>query len=212
MYKLKGKYHKIKSLFTIVENLYDEIVINKNKLKMDKIKCNIKKLETENFIYKVLEILRKHKVIKNFYSITLKKNIPLGSGLGGGSSNAISVAKAFTNNKKILKKIAKKIGMDCYFFIKEFNTAYVKGYGNRVYKRRTRVIIKKENLIFTNIEVDTKLVYSQFDKIESWKNRKEQNMLTIPALSLYPELVKFANLGFMSGSGSTFIKNNKNKP
>ncbi|AUM63051.1 hypothetical protein [Spiroplasma monobiae] len=207
--KVKRKYnefHKIHSLFTIVEDFYDEIEIEESTEYKDTLFCNVKELEKENFIFKVLKILREENIINSFYKIRVQKNIPIGSGLGGGSSNAIAVAKHFTNNKKILKKIAEKIGMDCYFFIKGYKTAIVKGYGEKVKKTKKEVKIKFKDLIITGVNCNTKEVYEKFDEIEAWKNKYESNMLEIPALKLYPELIEYREMGQMSGSGSTFIK------
>ncbi|WP_339034117.1 hypothetical protein [Spiroplasma endosymbiont of Cantharis rufa] len=204
--KSKKKLHKINSIFTKVNDLYDEIEINKSNQKKDLITCNFKELEKENFVYKVLSFLRDKKIINSYYHINIFKNIPIGSGLGGGSSNAITVAKYFTKNIGILKKISKIIGSDCYFFIWDFNTAIVKGYGNNVKKILDVTHIKKQDLIFTKIKCNTKEVYNKFDEIKAWKNVLEKNMLEIPVLQLYPNLKKYRKIGQMSGSGSTFIK------
>ncbi|WP_339020880.1 hypothetical protein [Spiroplasma endosymbiont of Atherix ibis] len=205
--KKKRKHlHKICSLFTIVEDFYDEIKIEKSDNNKNILICNIKKLETDNYILKVLEILKKEKVIDCFYKISIQKNIPIGSGLGGGSSNAIAVAKYFTKDEKILKKIAKEVGSDCYFFIKEYKTAIVKGYGNKIKKYKKEIIIKFKDLILTGVNCNTKEVYKKFDEIKGWENKYEKNMLEIPALKIYSELIEYREFGQMSGSGSTFIK------
>ncbi|ALD66910.1 GHMP family kinase ATP-binding protein [Spiroplasma cantharicola] len=204
--KKKKNLHKINSIFTIVPDLYDEIEIVESNETQDLITCNFKELEKKNFIYTVLNYLRDKKIITSYYNIKIFKNIPIGSGLGGGSSNAIAVAKYFTNNIKILKKISKTIGTDCYFFIWNFSTARVKSYGNKVKKIPDKIQIKFEDLIFTKVKCDTKKVYEKFDEIKGWKNKCEKNMLEIPALELYPTLIKYKELGQLSGSGSTFIK------
>ncbi|QHX37077.1 hypothetical protein [Spiroplasma sp. BIUS-1] len=198
--------HKINSTFTIVKDFFDEIEISESNESKDTLFCNLKELEKENFIFKVLKILREEKVIDKFYKIRIQKNIPIGSGLGGGSSNAICVAKYFTEDKKILNKIAKAVGTDCYFFIKGYETAVVKGFGNKVKKSKKNYCIELKDLILTGVNCNTKDVYEKFDEIEGWKNKYEKNMLEIPALKLYPELIEYRELGTMSGSGSTFIK------
>jgi len=52
-------------------------------------------------VLKTIKFLRVKKIIdkKEFYEITIKKNIPVFSGLGGGTSNAFHVAKYFLQNK-----------------------------------------------------------------------------------------------------------------
>ena len=65
----------------------------------------------------------------------LHKNIPIGSGLGGGSSNAAFTIKAINNLFKLglnineLESISAKIGSDCPFFISN-KTKYVTGTGD----------------------------------------------------------------------------------
>ena len=59
-----------------------------------------------------LKILRKYKLIKNFYKISIKKNIPIFAGLGGGTSNSASIVRYFlksnTNNNVLLSELEKK--------------------------------------------------------------------------------------------------------
>ncbi|WP_338985060.1 hypothetical protein [Spiroplasma endosymbiont of Diplazon laetatorius] len=204
--KKTKNYHKINSIFTTVDDFYDEIEIEESDQQKDTLFCNVKELEKENFIFKVLKILREEEVIDKFYKIRVQKNIPVGSGLGGGSSNAIAVAKHFTQDKKILNKIAKKVGTDCYFFISGYKTAQVKGYGQKVKELTRDYSIKLKDLILTGINCNTKEVYDKFDQIRGWKNKYEKNMFEVPALKLYPELIEYRETGQMSGSGSTFIK------
>ncbi|AGR42545.1 4-diphosphocytidyl-2C-methyl-D-erythritol kinase [Spiroplasma diminutum] len=204
--KKKGILHKINSVFTIVEDLYDEITIVESNKSFDTITCNIKELEKNNFIFQVLNILREEHVITKYYKIDIKKNIPLGSGMGGGSSNAVTVIKYFSNSKRILKRVAKEIGSDCYYFISGYHTAKVKGYGDKIKEISSNKKIYKSDLIFTNINCNTSEVYKKFDDIKAWKNKYENNMLEIPAIKLYPNLADYREYGQMTGSGSTFIK------
>ena len=98
--KLKNGMHNIETNSTLVD-LSDEIDIKKDK--KDKIfftgkfkdQINLKK----NTVKDTLRLLKKNKVIKGFYKITVKKNIPVYAGLGGGTSNSYSVAKYFLNNR-----------------------------------------------------------------------------------------------------------------
>ncbi len=77
---------------------------------------------TDNLVYRALTALRQYKKIPPL-KIHLHKTIPLGAGLGGGSSDAsnmlLALNKEFdlglTNNE--LQNIASDIGSDCPFFI-----------------------------------------------------------------------------------------------
>ena len=87
----------------------------------DGVKCKGVSLDT---ITQVLYYLRKNKLLKNkYFKINVTKNIPLGSGLGGGSSNAGSMLKTLNelfdlnlNNHQLLN-YCKKLGSDCVFFL-----------------------------------------------------------------------------------------------
>ena len=58
-----------------------------------------------NTVIKVLNLFRKKKLIKNqAFKINIKKNIPHGSGLGGGSSNAAYLINYLKNIKNHLLK------------------------------------------------------------------------------------------------------------
>ncbi|QBQ08210.1 4-diphosphocytidyl-2-C-methyl-D-erythritol kinase [Spiroplasma gladiatoris] len=199
-------YHKIESLITYVKNLYDEILILSDKETKDIIVCNKKTLEKNNFLFIVLKILREREIINKFYKIKLKKRIPLGAGLGGGTSDAFFLAKYFTQDKKILKEIAKQVGYDSFFYISSFHSAIVSSYGEAVKKFENEILIKKKDLILTKVFCDTKKVYENFDYVPVTVNSKYNN-LTDSACKLYPELKKYISRGVMSGSGSTFIKN-----
>jgi len=120
--KLKNGYHNIESLITFC-NLYDVISITNIKDTKDKIifsgrfKKGINK--KRNTIVQVLNLLRKKKLLNNQnFKINIRKNIPHGSGLGGGSSNAASLLNYFNLkmrlklNKNKINNIAKKIGFD----------------------------------------------------------------------------------------------------
>ena len=98
--KLKNGMHNIETYSTLV-NIFDEINIKKN-IK-DKIiftgKFRSKINEKKNTIKDTLKILRKNKAINSFYRVSIKKNIPVFAGLGGGTSNAVSIAKYLLKNK-----------------------------------------------------------------------------------------------------------------
>ena len=109
-------------------NLHDQIVIKKINGQKDKIKFTGKfkkniKLEN-NSVLKSIYFLRKKNIIKNRskYEIKIKKNIPVFSGLGGGSSNAATIIKYFYKKRKIIDKdinyFARYLGSDFKIFFK----------------------------------------------------------------------------------------------
>ena len=114
--KLSNGYHNIVSLITFC-GLYDVISIANIKDSKDKISFSgkFKNGINNNFntVTKVLTLLRKNNLLKNqSFKINIKKNIPHGSGLGGGSSNAANLLNYFNKKMKsrTVKKLARKLG------------------------------------------------------------------------------------------------------
>ena len=108
-------YHNIQSIFQLID-LHDEISIKKRKDGLIKIKCNVKEIENNNLINKSVNLFLNYTQLPNIgLDIILKKNIPIGGGLGGGSSNAATCLIALNEiyETKLsaiqLKRIAKQI-------------------------------------------------------------------------------------------------------
>jgi len=121
--KLKKKnLHEIQSYYCLID-LCDKIKISKIKKKNDKIiflgpfAKHIKK--SNNSVTNLFAVLRKLKFISNYYSVKIYKNIPVFSGLGGGTSNAAFILKLLLKSKaiKIINKVEKLIGSDLGFFL-----------------------------------------------------------------------------------------------
>ncbi len=128
--KLKSKLHRIESLVTFV-NLFDEIQIKEtqNKHKIIFFGKFSKNISTKNTINKLLNILDENKYLKDKkFLIKVKKNIPMKSGLGGGSMNAASILSYFLKKKflflkkKEINKISNLVGSDVVLGLKKKNT------------------------------------------------------------------------------------------
>jgi len=120
--KNKAGLYKIKFI-NCQAKLSDEIILKKQREKI-KIICSNKNVpkNKQNFCWQAADLLRKKVNKKNLgIKIIIKKNIPVKSGLGGGSSNAAVTLKGLNKlwdlnlNKKQLLSIAKKIGMDVQY-------------------------------------------------------------------------------------------------
>merc|ERR1712167_239805 len=94
--------HEIQSYFCLI-NLVDKIKLKKIIGKKDIIffKGPFSKLvnKKNNSIINLLKFLRELKLISNYYSITINKNIPVFGGLGGGTGNAASILKVLLKGK-----------------------------------------------------------------------------------------------------------------
>lgn len=140
--KRKDGYHNLVSLFQMV-SLYDELLIET--IKSDEIRilgefdCSLE----NNLIYKAAASLKEKCDIKSGFSITCKKHIPSGAGLGGGSSDAAATLIGIRSLLKLditndeLKIRALKLGSDVPFFLGDA-TAVAGGRGEDLVSLRTR--------------------------------------------------------------------------
>ncbi|MFA3781935.1 4-(cytidine 5'-diphospho)-2-C-methyl-D-erythritol kinase [Melioribacteraceae bacterium 4301-Me] len=121
--KRKDGFHNIYTLFYPINDLYDELSFTKSEMFI--FSSNAKDLteDDSNLIIKAKSIIEKYVKQKINVAINLKKRIPIGGGLGGGSSDAaatlISLNKLYKLNltKEVLLSMALKLGSDVPFFL-----------------------------------------------------------------------------------------------
>jgi 4-diphosphocytidyl-2-C-methyl-D-erythritol kinase len=120
--KREDGFHNLETIFYPLR-LYDEISIKKsNKFLFNSNNKELNKVKS-NLIIKAKEELEKYFKIELPVEIYLDKTIPIGSGLGGGSSNAASTIKALIKlfNLEILPStlldITLRIGSDVPYFL-----------------------------------------------------------------------------------------------
>ena len=156
-------YHDIQSIFQLI-SLKDELVFKTRDDGFINLKCNVKSLEKDNLIARAIHAYKKISGIKDIgLDIFLKKNIPIGSGLGGGSSNAATTLLALNEiyDYKVklpsLYKIALSLGSDVPFFLNAKN-AWVEGKGDVI----TKIFLKPTwfIIIFGKHNVSTSDIYS----------------------------------------------------
>lgn len=137
-------YHDLRTLMQEI-NLSDELIFKKAVGEIIKISCSDRNLPVNqgNLVYRAAEILKKEAWGKGLKTsglqIHIRKNIPVGAGLGGGSSDAAATLKAlnvlwelrFTAKK--LAEIGSRIGSDVPFFIYG-GTALASGRGEKLNK------------------------------------------------------------------------------
>ena len=156
-------YHEIETVMQeidLVDNLQFEEIQEGVKLK-----CNDKNIPSDenNLVCKAANLILNECGIKKGVLISLEKNIPVGAGLGGGSSDAAATLKALNLLWKIglndaeLMEFAAKLGSDIPFFIKG-KTALCSGRGEKI----TPIEVKSEMnylVIFPHINISTATIY-----------------------------------------------------
>ncbi len=169
--KLKHGMHNIESHACLID-LHDQIEIKKNKkdsvIFIGKFKKEVNQLN--NSILDTLEILRTNNIIKFFYKIIVRKNIPVFSGLGGGTANSVSLTRHFIkNNPKefLVRKLEKKIGSDFRLFLNSFsfqkNLTKIQG--------RKKFFTLHFLVVFPMINCRTKHIYSLVKKLSFSKKK-----------------------------------------
>ncbi|SFV71418.1 4-diphosphocytidyl-2-C-methyl-D-erythritol kinase [hydrothermal vent metagenome] len=185
-----------------------------------------------NTIYKSFLAMNIDTYFFKHHKVVVEKNIPTGAGLGGGSSDAGAFMRLFNEvcNLQIdtptLAKMGSTVGADIPFFVYNYDSANVSGFGEVVEPFDDEAF--EIELFMPNIHCDTPLVYKTFkrelfDEIEptafqGWKKLTTKevldkadaimaNDLYRASLIAYPELKEVAKEGwYFSGSGSTFFR------
>ena len=193
----KNRLHEIQSYFCLV-NLYDEIKIKKIKDKKDVVRFEgkfskyIKK--NSNSIIDVLNILRERNLISCYYSVLINKKIPVYGGMGGGSSNAICLAKHFTRNrinKNLLSILIKKLGSDLRLFL--YDQGFLKNLDTiHNFQRKHNLYFL---LIYPNLKCSTRSIYS---KVRKFTSKSDFDFKKIKSKNKFIELLRFKNNSLQS--------------
>jgi 4-diphosphocytidyl-2-C-methyl-D-erythritol kinase len=162
-------FHNLESLFSLID-LYDEIEVSKSsKLTLEFSGEFANLIDVNNNLFlTIINYFQQKFSISNNLSIKIKKNIPIGAGLGGGSSNACQFMKILNEiyqlnlNKEQLKEISLNFGSDIAFFFEE-KSQIVLGRGELNFE-----FANIENLpiivIYPNFNLSTKLVFNHYKK------------------------------------------------
>ncbi|MFA6350355.1 MAG: 4-(cytidine 5'-diphospho)-2-C-methyl-D-erythritol kinase [Candidatus Omnitrophota bacterium] len=169
--KRPDKYHELVTVFERI-SLKDVIILRLRKDNRIVISSRGEQIpdDNTNLAFKAARLLRETYKIDKGVDIRIIKNIPVGSGLGGGSSNAAAVLSGLNKlwklnlSKPALIRLAAKIGSDCAFFIADRPFALGKGRGDRI----TGLKVKPRKqfwhvLCVLPINVSTALIYNKFD-------------------------------------------------
>ncbi|MEI7752019.1 MAG: 4-(cytidine 5'-diphospho)-2-C-methyl-D-erythritol kinase, partial [Candidatus Omnitrophota bacterium] len=197
--KRSNGYHELLTLFHRI-SLADTIVIRKNP-KGFKLTTNIPSLETGdgNLITKAYRALQQKFPKLEGVSVRLTKRIPLGAGLGGGSSNAafflLGMKKLFRLkiSAQELGALGERLGADVPFFLSDARQAMAWGIGDKLQKvpcgSRLGFL-----LLVTDQGLNTKKVYQKL----AWRGRplsltKERRIARILHSSLERKRIREAS-------------------
>ena len=127
-------YHDLETIFLPVDSLHDELEISEGPLSMEQEGIVLDNAPDENLCMRAWRLLHEEFGIGDV-RIRLKKGIPFGAGLGGGSSDAAFTLKMLNEmfalglGDEDLERRAAQLGADCAFFVRN-RAAYATGIGD----------------------------------------------------------------------------------
>jgi len=230
-------YHTLLSRFMRVDDLYDTITLVPGSFDNFTLEgCKGVPLES-NTIYKAYQaLLGPFPGLEDFFKthkVVVEKSIPTQAGLGGGSSDAgafMRLINALSQNpleRAALAQLGSGIGADVPFFVHNYPSANVRGFGEIVEPFREAPL--KLEIFTPDIGCNTAEVYKTYHQyllrtldpasFLGWENMDSRTLLKLIAdpvvlNDLYPaalatcsELEKLELKGwFFSGSGSSFFR------
>lgn len=172
-------YHNIKTIFERI-SLCDTIIIKPRRDNKIKIFCDAPgvPVDSSNLAFRSARALREAGKVNYGADIKIIKRIPVGAGLGGGSSNAAAVLTGLNKlwrlnfSRKILARIAADIGSDVPFFIYDIPFGAGSGRGERI-KPLAGLgnIVLWHIILMPKIKVSTPLIYDKWDAFSGLTSR-----------------------------------------
>ena len=187
--KLPNGYHQISTHFQLID-IFD--VLEYEESAVDKIQINTNLELKNNSIFKAINWFNHKFDKKQRFKVKLTKNIPIGAGLGGGSSNCATTLKFLCNyhgedvNSLDLNDICFNLGADVPVFLKG-SSSFAEGCGEilkEIYSTNSAYL-----LLIPNIFVSTKKIYNSKHLSLERRIDKSKNSLLEPLL-LEDELFK----------------------
>jgi 4-diphosphocytidyl-2-C-methyl-D-erythritol kinase len=225
--KREDGYHELETLMHEVD-LADEIILNR--AQTTHIKVNGKEWDEsqgQNLIIKAKQLCERELGCScGEWDIQVNKKIPMGSGMGGGSSNAIAFLNYVQSlwpeqlTGKVMDEMAASLGSDTNFFI-HGGSAVCRGRGEQVSILQDRQLFF--NLIFPDFSCSTPKVFSKvkldftssLNWQEIWRGKfleSTRNDLEKACCEAYPKIKELLERlrekipqVCLSGSGSTMF-------
>ena len=180
--KRQDGYHNIESVMHTV-SLFDILEFSETELNKIELVCENSELSNpeKNIVYKATKVFKEKYNINKGIKIKLTKNIPMGAGLGGGSSDAAATILALNkiwqvnDDIKNLEALGAALGADVPFFMTG-GVAKISGIGDIVEKINTKLNLDFV-LVKPNFGVSTPYAYSKV-KFPLTNIRKIDNIIT----------------------------------
>jgi 4-diphosphocytidyl-2-C-methyl-D-erythritol kinase len=230
--KRSDGYHEIQTIVQQV-SLYDEITLQIFHGNSIAITADDSKIpaDSSNLAYRAAQLVLDHTKRSTGVSIHIKKRIPAGAGLGGGSSNAAATLKGMNTllacnlSNKDLQKLGITLGADVPFFLCGYTAACAEGIGEILQHFSVKMPLWFV-IIFPGFSVSTAWAYGHYNILTNQpKYNKFQNSikdlqcvkslltndLEQVVVPQYPEIKKLKESlitagacgSLMSGSGSS---------
>ena len=221
-------YHNLQTWFTFVD-LKDELSFEFNNSGIINIKSNKSISQKEdNLIYKAIDIFREAYAIHHVgVNVDVTKNIPMGAGLGGGSSNAATTLiamrdycdKSISNVDMIC--MGSKLGADVPIFLYG-QSAWAEGIGDILSPKRFEpchiLLVKPDVHVSTKDFFESKSLIqtvSYIDKDDEFDLSSTNNDFENVFYENFPSIKKHlmgVDEGFrMTGTGSCFYLLSKDR-
>jgi len=173
-------FHNIETLMSKV-TFYDELLFETGRAEGIELVCDGLWSPTgeDNLVYKACDIFYKAVNREPSVKVTLTKNIPAGSGLGGASSDAAVALLALNKlhnqslNSNELHKLTEQLGSDMPFFLNG-PQAICSGRGEKITKL-DNIFPVMALVVLPNLTISTKMIYENFQvDLPQFEALKEQ--------------------------------------
>jgi 4-diphosphocytidyl-2-C-methyl-D-erythritol kinase len=160
-------YHNIETTLATI-NLSDMLTLEQAQSGIVVDAPGLEVKQEDNLCYRAAELFKKRYGVQDGVKIRLIKNIPIGAGLGGGSSDAAAALKGMARlfnmhiDDKELMELGAEIGSDVPFFVKN-GAAYARGRGEELkfFKLPRMELV----LYYPGYSISTNWAYEEYDKM-----------------------------------------------
>lgn len=186
-------YHNLQTWFTFLD-LKDNLKFRFNDSSEINISSNVDiSSKTDNLVYKAIKGFQKTFSIRNVgVHVELSKQIPMGAGLGGGSSNAATTLMAMRDfympelSNQDMMELANRLGADVPIFLYG-KSAWAEGVGDKLYYKEfkqqyvllvkpnihistkeffeSEKLIKTTNYLSKDLGFDKKVMHNDFERV-----------------------------------------------